>query len=415
MSWWRSLFTEDVQHLPARELEASCLPKFAALEVVAAGLCCAVGHELAAASCALRANMDHFQTSEFRTARGDLLPVARLPDDVLWGQPRLVRWMVEAVKDCLSKSRSEPMEPVGTPKQGQPDCALIVLAPSPDGYAPEAQSVDAANTRSADVAMQLAKTLGLQFHPASGVLYAGRTGLADALELASTWLAEGQARGQPLRSVLLVAADSLLDVDRIDQLLADQRLLCPGNRDGFIPGEAAAALLLSTAAPVADGTPTGGAGRFNAHQARLCVVGVGEAHEPARWSGGTPNRSIGLTKAVRDACERANGARPQDLRFRLSDQNGESFYAREAATAFARLRAGADARAPFTHLTLADKIGEVGVAGGVAAIAWLSHLWEQQQLLPGACGMADWGMGVVHLSHDDGPRAAVIVEPREPR
>lgn len=417
MTVWRHLFPQDQRTAPAQFPIPSAPQPFAAMEVIAAGLCCAVGHDLAAASCALRANMDHFQASKFMTPQGDPLLVARLPEDKLWGRPRIVKWLIEAARDCLgitAHDASELADMAASEKQGpwhsnDASCALLVLAPRADPYAPQAGPPGSAEAQAANMALQVAQALNLNPHPASGVLSTGRAGLAQALELASAWLAAGELRGLPLHSVLLLAADSLLDVDLIDQFLADQRLLCPGNGDGFIPGEAAAALLLR-AAPVRPAM--GHAQPADTDQRRLRIVGMAEGLEPARWSGGVPNRSTGLTEAVRAACERAGGVRPQELSFRVSDQNGESFYSREAATAFARLRLGASSQASFPHVTLADKIGEVGVATGVAALAWLSHLWERQQRLPGTRRLGEWGTGVVHLSQDDGRRAAVIVEPR---
>ena len=75
------------------------------LEIRAAGLCCAVGYHLRAASCALRANMDHFQESEFRSDSFDPIRVARLPDDI-YGHERLQRWVSHAVRDCAQAKQA---------------------------------------------------------------------------------------------------------------------------------------------------------------------------------------------------------------------------------------------------------------------------------------------------------------------
>lgn len=284
MTLWRHLLPQDQPAAPA-PVAMSATPKpFAAVEVIAAGLCCAVGHHLAAASCALRANMDHFQAGKFMTPKGEPLLLARLPDDRLWGQPRLVKWLIEAARDCLGMSAQDTSE--GSHDAWPADdatCALLVLAPRPDAHAPQAGPPGSAEAQAANMALQVAQALNLNPHPASGVLFTGRAGLAQALELASSWLAAGEARGQPLHRVLVLAADSLLDVDRIDQFLADQRLLCTGNSDGFIPGEAAAALLLR-AAPVQ--ASIGQAQPHDTDQRRLRIAGGGgrpRARSLERW------------------------------------------------------------------------------------------------------------------------------------
>jgi 3-oxoacyl-[acyl-carrier-protein] synthase-1 len=135
----------------------------------------------------------------------------------------------------------------------------------------------------------------------------------------------------------------------------------------------------------------------------LLISGAGQGHEPGRPDGSKPSRAEGLAQAMRDALDQAKldlGA----VEFRVSDQNGESFFAREAANAFTRvLPEGADRQAT---LTLADKIGEVGAAMGPAMLAWLYALRPQPaKRLPIHPGAA----GILHLANDEGLRAAVVV------
>lgn len=390
MSWWRRLLE------PADTTAPDAPGPFAPLEVLSAGLCCSVGHELAAANCALRANMDHFHHSRFTTPHGDRLLVAQLPDETLWGQPRLVQWLSLSTRECLATA--ELMQP-GANIVGE-RCAVVILMPEQTA-ADDALSVRASAAR---MVRDTAQALGVEFHPASTALPGGRAAVAEGLQMASRWLAAGQVDGHTLSHVLLLAADSLLDADRIDTLLAQRRLFCTGNLDGFIPGEAAAALLL---APAGRDNPT--------PQRRLLITGAAHAIEPARWDGETPNRSTGLTQAVREACRSAQNVTPADLRFRLSDQNGETFYAKEATNAFTRLRSGASPAtnaSGIAHLTLADKIGDVGAAHATAGLAWLWELRRHGQALPGDPFTPHWGPGLLHAAADGGLRAAVIVETR---
>jgi 3-oxoacyl-[acyl-carrier-protein] synthase I len=226
------------------------------------------------------------------------------------------------------------------------------------------------------------RALGQQFHPSSAVLPLGRAGLGAALQRAAQLL-----QSEPLQGVLLAGVDSLLDPSTLNALLHEERLMVPGNSDGFIPGEAAAALLLQLAKPTDKG---------------LLLTGYAQAHEAGRVDGSVPSRAQGLTKALREALAAAE-CDYADLPFRCSDQNGESFYSREATHAITRIApVGGD---QLSLLTIADCIGEVGAAMGPAMLA---HLFHQ---MPHALGPGHHGL--VHLAGDDGVRCAVVLQYEE--
>ncbi|MDK2123363.1 hypothetical protein [Parachitinimonas caeni] len=344
---------------------ARALP-LAPLSIAAAGLCCAVGHSLAAASAAIRAGMDHFQESQYVTQEGYRLLTARLPDDTLWGKARLARWISLAIADCLR----------GLAVLDTRQIPVIWLAPEQEraGY-------DADWYREAfDLALH---QLQASFHTHSGVLPHGRAGLAPALQQAANWIASGE-----VQQVLLVGADSLLEAPTINAYLQAHRLQAPGNVDGFIPGEAAAALLLTTASLA----PTG-----------LVLCGAGMALEPGRIDGSVPSRAQGLSAAIRAALAAAN-LDFAALDFRFSDQNGESFYAKEAANALSRVTPvhGHQLRL----MTLADCLGEVGAATGPAMLAYLHSLRQKRGHYRPPLGPT----GLLHLANDNGLRSAVVVE-----
>lgn len=360
-----------------RVLQPAQATPAASLEVHAAGLCCSVGYGLNAAACALRAGMDHFQESHFLDSSGSPLAVAMLPEHGVWGSTRFARWIELAIADCLRNAGMEP----GERAAAQP-LPVLWLAPDPG----RTGGTDLAWHR--QVFSRAMHSLGMAAHSLSGVLPLGRAGLSEALRLSAQWIGSGQ-----VQQVLLVGADSLLDAATIGALLQQQRLLCPTNSDGFLPGEAAAAVLLRAET----GTPHA-----------LLVAGAGQGQESGRPDGSAPSRAEGLTHAMREALAQARldlGA----VDFRVSDQNGESFFAREAANAFTRvLPEGADRQAT---LTLADKIGEVGAAMGPAMLAWLHALRPQAgKRLPAHPGAT----GILHLANDDGLRAAVVVRYASP-
>jgi 3-oxoacyl-[acyl-carrier-protein] synthase I len=364
-SLWQRLSTSLSSHPNPSEPEPC-----PALWVRAAGLCCAVGYRLPAASMAIRAGVDHFQSGHFKTGRGEGIVVARLPDDKLWGAPRLGRWLEWALRDCLQAVAGE-LDPQRL--------AVIWLAP-------QAQSSGIEPTAYDDAYTQAVQALGCTFHASSGVLPLGRAGLVLALRQAAKLL---QLHG--LHGVVLAGVDSLLDPATLNTLLEEERLLVTGNADGFTPGEAAAAVLLQL-----DGAGQATAGTHARNGVRL--VGYGHGQEPGRADGSTPSRAQGLTQALRQALNSA-GQSYEALAFRCSDQNGESFYSREAAHAFTRI---APVGGNKLHLiTMADCIGEVGAATGPAMLAHLSHQMPHP-LGPGHCG-------ILHLAGDDGARCAVVL------
>lgn len=335
-----------------------------ALTIRSAGLCCAVGYNLAAATCAIQANMDHFQQSEFETPQRDKVLVARLDESGVWGPSRLARWIALAIADCLGQF--EALDTAGMP--------LLWLAPEPTRSGTDTAWY-------AGVFRQAVEELGLRFHPASGILPLGRAGLAHALEQSGK-LMEQTGCDQ----VLLVGADSYLNATTINHYLQAERLQVPGNADGFIPGEAAAVLLLQrqesgTALPA------------------LRIAGSASGQEPGRPDGSVPSRAQGLTTALRAALAQSRHDYTA-MQFRMGDQNGEAFFARDAANALARLAPVGGAKLPL--LTLADCLGEIGAATGPAMLAYLG------QVMPRSAGPG--ALGLLHLANDDGLRCALVLE-----
>lgn len=340
-----------------------------ALYIAGVGLTCAVGYHLRAASCALRAGMDHFQESLFSDLTGNPLVVAQLPIDDLWGAPRLAEIARMALSDCAA---SMPFDPAST--------ALLLLASEygrphsePERYQEVWQAVQA--------------QFATPFHPASRILAQGRAGIGDALLRAGQMLLpEDDANAVPhgIARVLLLCVDSYLNAATIEHYLQQRRLLTRDNNIGFIPGEAAAAILLE----LDDGKSAG-----------LHITGIGIAQEAAQPDNDIPNRAMGLSQAMRAACAMAEIA-PGELDFRLSDQNGEQYFSREAANAITRLMMEDSKQLPV-H-TIAYCVGETGAAAGGIMLAYLS------QVMPRKDGPGDTAL--VHLANADGRRCALVLE-----
>lgn len=343
----------------------------ASMMVASAGLCCALGYHLEGALWAMRANMDHFQESAFFCRAGHAIPVASLPDDI-FGQERMQRWVEHAVIDCARKV------PGVHSLLDVDQTVVIVLGPHASRpHADQAICRTLAQTAMARLAGNTPAQGDAREHRIK-VLMEGRAGFGSALQLAARYLANDEAA-----QVLLIGVDSYLNAADINAGLSEQRLFVKGNSNGFMPGEAAAVIVLRR-------------GRHG--EAGVHVGGVGMATEEGRRDGSVPSRGKGLTEAVRAACRQAQ-LDPGQLAFRASDQNGEQFYAREAANAMARVRFG---QTQLAHRTIADKIGEVGSATGPALLAWLWRDMTDAEFSPGS-------NGIIHLAGDDGVRCAVAL------
>lgn len=334
------------------------------LVIHAAGMCCAVGYHLAAASCALRAGVDHFRESSFIDHSGKSLLAAQLDFEDLWGPQRLAQIVRMAVADCAQAGNA--IDPAST--------VLILTAAERGRPHTEVDNFER-------LYRECQELFDSPFHEGSAVFPHGRAGIGDAL-----WHAQSQLQRDSVRRVLLVGADSLLDAATIEHYLGQDRLLSTGNASGFIPGEGAAALLLGIAGP----SDTG-----------LHVVGAGRALESAKPEGEIPNRAIGLTAAMREALALAD-LPANALDFWANDQNGETFFAKEAANAYARLMGDDGTGLPIVQV--ADCIGETGGAAGPMTLAFLSTLMSRDDS-PGE-------RALLHFASDEGQRAALIVEYR---
>lgn len=333
------------------------------IRIAAAGACCSLGYYLEAISCALRVGYDGFQESKMAFSGAEPVRVACLPDTEVWGAERLAKWLLYALGNCLDKAPSVELESV-------PLFLLTLEAERPHGQ----------EHLQFETAIKAQQSLELPFHPDSRIVAGGKAGLGMALEQIAELFARGSAR-----QALLVGVDSLISGKSIKYYLDAQRLLMPGNSDGFVPGEGAAALLLEASSPTVPG---------------VHIAGFGRGQAEGRPDGSVPSRARGLTQAMRGALAQAGHA-ADALQFRVSDQNGEAFFSREASHALTRISVPGST-APQT-ITTADCTGEIGAATGPLMLAWLSIFMPQKDGYgPGHCGL-------IHLANDNGERSAVVV------
>jgi 3-oxoacyl-[acyl-carrier-protein] synthase-1 len=145
--------------------------------------------------------------------------------------------------------------------------------------------------------------------------------------------------------VMICGVDSYLTTLTIAHYLAEGRLLTPDNPNGFIPGEAAAAILC--ARPGTGGT--------------LRLIGLGLTREPAYIYNpdDRPLRGDGMTSAYRAAIDEGAIAMHR-VGYRIVDLIGEQYWFKQSALASLRLARG---HREFQDIwSPGESLGNVGAA-----------------------------------------------------
>ena len=329
------------------------------LQIVGSGLVTSVGLSAAAAAAAIRAAVSNAQLTRFMDWGGEWIAAHVVPIEAPNPRAKLLQMAATAIGECLASVARESSK--GT--------ALVLCLPEP------ARPSTGHEVGESAVA-ELSDMVGADFSAHSSTIAAGRVGGFVALHRARTLLYEGNAD-----AVLVAGVDSYVNWPALSHFENRYRLLTSKNSDGFLPGEAAAAVMVTR--PVA-GTA-------------LRCDGLGFAKESATVDASVPLRADGLVEAIRAAARDADCG-PQDFDLRITALSGEQYYFKEAALAMARLIRDPMAEAELWHP--ADCVGEVGAAAGplamtVAAIAC-------------AKGYAPATRILCHLSNDGAERSAAF-------
>ena len=350
------------------------------LAVVEYGMVTAVGFNGPATCAAMRAgisgvrqaNLWDFTIEEWLPAGRPLLPQWWEGPDML---PEL---LAPAIAECREKARTLKLRTGSTRPEDIP--ILTLVAPPDRPYrAPDLE------TR---VARGLAHKLGGLLPPGSEIIPQGRTGLLTALDVARKYL-----ESRHVHLVIIAGVESFLRQVLVEHYIQQGRLLCGTNSNGFIPGEAACAVVVSRAA--------------DALGDRLVIAGVGEGHEPG-LAGGTAQSPVtgdGLTRAMRTALSKA-GTEYHQINTSISDLNGERFKFKERTIATGRLDRLPPSGRSTRPLGYVDEwhpieyLGEVGSAVFPCLLGWAFEA--------GRTGYALGSKMMLFAGEDLGTRAAVV-------
>jgi len=219
------------------------------------------------------------------------------------------------------------------------------------------------------------------------VLAHGSTGIIRAIEFAADLM---RRHGN---HCLIIGAESFLRQPIVRHYIDQGRLLCGANSNGFIPGEAACAVLIGRAG--------------STRRPELVITGLGSGQEQA-GTGGNDERTSkaeGLTLAVRSALELAQ-VPFWSLNYTICDINGERYKFKEAVITRGRLdRApppGVPPR-PAGYMDVWHPIegtGEIGAAIFPCMLGWAFEASTK--------GYAPGESALLHASEENGERAALV-------
>jgi 3-oxoacyl-[acyl-carrier-protein] synthase-1 len=333
------------------------------IAIKSTGLVTSVGLSVPVSCAAFRARISNPSETRFMDSGGEWIMAHQVPLEQPWrGLPKLAKMaamaIAEALQDMPKKEWSELLLILCVAELGRPGR----MAGLDDRLLPLIQA-----------------ELGVTFSSQSFVVSEGRVGVAVALAQARRWLAEPN-----FPRLLVAATDSLMSWSTLSHYDQKDRLISARNSDGFMPGEAAGAMLL--------GAPTGGAGE-------VVCTGIGFGREPAHIDSELPLRADGLSQAFKAALT-DSGCQMHDIDFRITDNSGEQYYFKEAALALSRILHVRKEDFDIWHP--AECTGEVGAASGASIIATVQAACDKQYT-KGPTILA-------HMANDDGQRAALTLQ-----
>ncbi len=190
------------------------------------------------------------------------------------------------------------------------------------------------------------------------------------------------------RKMCIVAGvDSYFDPDTLEWLDKAGRLKSSRNKYGFVPGEAAAAILIESRA-IAD---------QRAANVLAVLQGLGTGIEKNSIISDDQSSGKGLAQAIKTLID--SSAEPIQIEWVACDLNGEVYRAREWGFCQVLLHQSFSRLKHIWHH--ADSLGDVGVASGAVMVSLVAKAFERGYAPAEKCLI--WG------ASDNGTRAALIL------
>lgn len=342
------------------------------IAIADSGMVCGVGLDAPSACAAIRCAMDNFQETRYMDKGGEWIIGSSVPLATnVRGRTRLVKMVSMALQECLQHFATVPDE-----------IPLFLCVA-------ERERPGRMDGLEEHLFGEIEAELGYQFHAQeSRGIPLGRVSAAVALKHARELIYEKQ-----FPYVLIAGVDSLLVGPTLAAFEENERLLTSQNSNGFIPGEAGAAILVCNPSLHPSTSSSGGPAT------QLLCQGIGFGQEAANVMAEHPLRADGMVNALQLALSEA-GYEMADLDFRIADISGEQYYFKEAALALSRTLRKRKEHFYIWHP--ADCIGNVGAAIGVVMII-VALTASRKQYAYGRRMICQFG-------GDSGQRAAAVIE-----
>ena len=332
------------------------------LAITGTGMVTGVGLSAPASCAAIRCAIDNFQETRFMDSGGEWIMGCEVPLEKPWrGRTKLIRMAALAITEVLQGNAD--IVPEQTP------LLLCLAEQSRPGRVFEDDN---------QLFLDLQQELSLEFHEKSRVIAGGHVSVAIAFKHARELIHRLR-----IKHVIVAATDSLLVGPTLAHYEENERLLTSRNSNGFIPGEAGAAMVVESAAG-----KTGG---------YLICEGLGFGVEKAHVDSEEPLKAVGLSAAIRESLGDA-GKNERILDFKITDISGGQYAFKESSLAFSRI--DRTHREEFDIWHPADCIGEVGAAIGLVMAGVLKSACEKEYTKGSSI--------LAHCGNDDGKRASMI-------
>lgn len=346
------------------------------IAIARSGMVTCVGNDARSTCAAIRCGLSGFSETRFYDCSGERILGGQV---ALEAPPRgIERWAhlaVAAINDCLRDEHDKSHQ----------ETPLILAVPEFDRPGKGIEF-------SSKLLTIIEETLGRKPSRNSTIVPSGRVGCAIALKNAETLL-----YGEGAPHCLVVGVDSYLDPFTLAEYEERGRIRTSQNSDGFIPGEAAACLLLKSVRGLGSTKPTVSPCCDDIANDLVCL-GYGSAKESATIESDEAHRAEGFAKAVRAAFLDAD-LDYEKMDLRISDGTGEQYWFRELSLGLSRtFRTRKDS---FPLWLLSDCIGEVGAAsaGCVLGVA-LTAVRKGYSPGPGI---------LCHFGSDSGERISLVL------
>ncbi|MDH3326165.1 MAG: hypothetical protein OEM38_05540, partial [Gammaproteobacteria bacterium] len=268
--------------------------------IKSAGMISGVGLNSQSSCAAIRSAIDNFEETRFMDDGGEWILGSEVQLEQPWrGRKKLVKMAVRAITECV--------DGVKIPTENIPIFLCVAEKNRPGRF----EGIDKI------LFEEIATELDMKFHEKSKIFSYGRVSGAAAMGEARKLLYQ-----DGVSHCLIVGVDTLLVAQTLSEFEKHHRILTSNNSNGFIPGEAAAAILI--------GLP-----EQNNPEELICY-GVGLGKEKAYLNSGEPLRADGLVQAIRNVMS-DSGKTLKDVDFRITDISGEQYYFKEASLAILRI------------------------------------------------------------------------------